>query len=747
MSEGVGGVQIAAVSGVIELTDLYSGTLNLVENACKLFAEDTVATFGAVGIAATLVAGTFAAIGVAAAEMGSHGADINDVSSTLDHFAGSATNASLIMQQMRAGTKDTIDDFALMKDASKLLSAGVKLNAQDFGDLTSAAFVLQNRGLGSTKEMLDLISTAMVTGRTRSLAMKLGVVESTGAEEAYAKSLGVTKDQLSESGKAEAKRIEIMTMLKAAVKDAGQQERDFGEQLEATKAFFINVGDEIDKAVASSPLLTAGMKAVGAAFTDAWGDSTQTIVKTVVGFIETAAVDATYFANAMVETARVVHTAWSLIELPVVAVEAAIAGTIAMMKPASTEAQAWAASLRDELQAVKDGITGHSEFDKTLDSLGGTIDRVRDAMLHAKDAGNEMSEQQRIAKNNADMLAKAQRDLTQSSVDRQKVEEALWKVEEKSLKETADLWNTYFAIRTKGSGTSEDYARSQIEQTFNKQVAALDATDRNFSEHYKALRAVADITEQQLSSDWDSVKDTSVEALDQMAKKQENTYDEMISSSLHFSRDVLDAQRQKMIEAQDAARGLGKAWQEAQIAAKKATEDATAALVKQNAEAEKAYQLQLLLGAQQEVNYQNLTEKVNQTVTGYANNQPQFGLQGFGGQADALAKQGYSFEQIIYILENPGKPKPPAPGPRIPGYALGGQNLPGGLSVVGEDGPEIINIPQGSSVTPNSALGHYGGSPTVNITMHINGTGAQVADQVKTVVMQQLKQVRQFGAA
>ena len=57
-----------------------------------------------------------------------------------------------------------VDDFTLMKESAHLLSAGVQLTAADFGTLGSAAFILQNRGLGSTKEMLDLVSDAILLG-------------------------------------------------------------------------------------------------------------------------------------------------------------------------------------------------------------------------------------------------------------------------------------------------------------------------------------------------------------------------------------------------------------------------------------------------------------------------------------------------------------------------------------------------------------------------------------------------------
>lgn len=48
-------------------------------------------------------------------------------------------------------------------------------------------------------------------------------------------------------------------------------------------------------------------------------------------------------------------------------------------------------------------------------------------------------------------------------------------------------------------------------------------------------------------------------------------------------------------------------------------------------------------------------------------------------------------------------------GARVPGYAGGTRWHPGGLAVVGERGPELVNLPRGASVTPNGAWGGGGG--------------------------------------
>jgi hypothetical protein len=63
----------------------------------------------------------------------------------------------------------------------------------------------------------------------------------------------------------------------------------------------------------------------------------------------------------------------------------------------------------------------------------------------------------------------------------------------------------------------------------------------------------------------------------------------------------------------------------------------------------------------------------------------------------------------------------------IPAFANGTDYSPGGLALVGENGPELVNLPGGSSVIPHGALrGH------VNAPVYIDARGAQmgVAEQI-----------------
>lgn len=81
----------------------------------------------------------------------------------------------------------------------------------------------------------------------------------------------------------------------------------------------------------------------------------------------------------------------------------------------------------------------------------------------------------------------------------------------------------------------------------------------------------------------------------------------------------------------------------------------------------------------------------------------------------------------------------------IPGFADGVSNFGGGPAIVGERGPELVNLPRGSSVTPNSAIG---GVTNVNVSFNGVFTGnpqdmrrlsEMVADSLKDLANKQNK--------
>jgi hypothetical protein len=749
---------IGVVRGLIELQDDFTSKLGLAETALSNFTKANQESLVAVAGAAGLVTAAFGLAAAAVYNLGQRGADVNDVRETLEHFTGSVDAANTVLDNLRNGVKGTVSDFDLMKDSARLLSANVKLSTDDFGVLGQAAFVLQNRGLGGTKEMLGLVSDALVTGRTRALAMAVGVVDNTNAEEDYAKSLGVTKDQLSDAGKAEAKRLEVMRLLNAAVKDAGVQELDFGEKIEKAKASVQNYVDGLASAVAKSPALAAGFEVVKNAIAEAFGGSQQGAIDTTLGLIKKGVIAAVDFGIGMVEMARVVNAVWSGIKTVILGVETvavgigeAVVGTVALvlgaaaslpgasegLKLVAAEAKSTADNLHEMTNSLAAqtaeaarGVTGHSEFDKTLDKLGGTLFRVRDAVDAADASQKKNNETADVAASNAQKIARVQEQLKQSMIDRQKVEDELWKVEKKSLEETTQLWDQYFAERSKNTGTSFDEQKAAIQAWADNEVSKLDDSDKNWQQHYDAIQAVAQEKMKGVMMTWNEVRDKSIEGLEQQRDAAVNTYDQMLAGGLHFSRDVLDAQRAKIEDLKDAARGLGEEY-------KKAHELAAAEAEKQKKEldavelaARKAAQAARELSASFDVTSANIQQVASQMRLDV-------------NRVMGLAGKGFSFSEILAILSGQLAETSQPRGPRIQGFAEGGI-----VDVmVGEHGPEVARVPLGTAVYPTGTRPPSAGGGGDTHVWHVNGDGDAVARRVKQMLMTEVKLRRRAGLA
>lgn len=101
-----------------------------------------------------------------------------------------------------------------------------------------------------------------------------------------------------------------------------------------------------------------------------------------------------------------------------------------------------------------------------------------------------------------------------------------------------------------------------------------------------------------------------------------------------------------------------------------------------------------------------------------------------GNYAPKSGKQFSQFQQDTYLLAQlrnyfDGR-----------SYAGGGSNLPGGLALVGERGPELVNLPGGSDVIPNHRLG-----TTVNLSVvfpHANMLDRGSAEMTVTILMERI---------
>lgn len=79
---------------------------------------------------------------------------------------------------------------------------------------------------------------------------------------------------------------------------------------------------------------------------------------------------------------------------------------------------------------------------------------------------------------------------------------------------------------------------------------------------------------------------------------------------------------------------------------------------------------------------------------------------------------------------------------KIPGFANGVRDFTGGLAVVGERGPELVNLPTGSSVIPNHNLSSFGGGDIVfNVSSRIDQLGNLI-----TAIDRERSRLRRVGA-
>lgn len=274
--------------------------LELVEEMKHGFGELQSATSGfelslkGVAEIAAVVATAVAAIGGAVVALGVKGADVNDVTAGFQRLAGGTEHAEEILSNMRAGIVNTIGDMELMTDANHLLAVGAVASAEDFGTLTTAAHVLSDQGFGSMQNMIQGVSMAMETGRTRRLALMGVTVDAKGAEAEFAATLGKTAAELSASEKLTADRTAIMEALERTVKKADDTSADFGDRIKSIGVFVENFTDELAGAIAKSPELMRAVDAIGNALMQAFGGDKEHVIETVVGWVNT-------FANAVTE--------------------------------------------------------------------------------------------------------------------------------------------------------------------------------------------------------------------------------------------------------------------------------------------------------------------------------------------------------------------------------------------------------------------------------------------------------------
>ncbi len=318
-------MDIGSLTGEITLEDHASSVLDNVTDKIKDWAIESESSLAKVALGFGVV--TAAVLGTAASitALGEKGSTLLGVETAFDHLAIAAgTTGDELRGSLSEGLKGTVDEMETMQSVQRLLVSGFKLTNDQALMLAQTARELGKAfGVDAASE-LETLSTALTTGRTRTLALQGVVVDVKKGEEEFAKSIGTTVDQLNAEGLLEGKRIAIMEGIKAKRDALGESELNFKERLLQTKAELEDWGDSLAKSVASSPQVLQAYDDIKNAVIKAFGGDSQDLLDTTTGLIDKFASLVSEYGPSIIQTfvdiwteirhiAEEIEKAWDLV--------------------------------------------------------------------------------------------------------------------------------------------------------------------------------------------------------------------------------------------------------------------------------------------------------------------------------------------------------------------------------------------------------------------------------------------------
>lgn len=296
------------------------------------------------------------------------------------------------------------------------------------------------------------------------------------------------------------------------------------------------------------------------------------------------------------------------------------------------------------------------------------------------------------------------------------------------------------AIRLQQGGTVRQQEIADLKAQEAAEIESLNhrniATDYNVALVREKYHALTD----GLGTDWKNLETISLATAEQERDDALKTYTYMTEHSDQFTRGALDRQLQKYRDLRDAATAQGRASADGQTEAEAATARQNKALDDQRKLTEAIAAANDALIRSRSASFDVTASNLGQTIT-----QSRFGGGSHVNEAFALAEEGYSYAEILAIMG--GGPKAKPIGPRIPGFQGGVENFGGGLALVGERGPELLNLPGGSDIIPAGRA--RGASVSITIHQYIAGVidgplARKLADATGAELINRMKLGRQL---
>lgn len=295
-------MDIGTLTGKIELEDQVTETLTHLSHKISEWAGELEGAFGAIAVGAGVVVGAITAITGSIIGLGAKGSVIQGVEEAFDHLAEQiGTTGEALRSGLLEGVHGTIDDMEAMRVSTRLLSSGIKLTEEDMKLIGQTAREMGKATGTDATQGLQVLNQALLTGQTR-LVRRYGIqVDVIKAETEFAKSIGVTREELNQAGKVEAARIAIFEGMREKLDRLGESELSFKERILQAEVAVEDWFDALAESVAKSPHVIAAWDAIAGALQKAFGTTSENLADALLSFFNSFSDAVAYFGPIVIE--------------------------------------------------------------------------------------------------------------------------------------------------------------------------------------------------------------------------------------------------------------------------------------------------------------------------------------------------------------------------------------------------------------------------------------------------------------
>jgi hypothetical protein len=766
-----GELHVGSLSGTVELEDKASSTLD------RLIAKTDQLAEG-MGHSAQSTLKTAEALFTAeaawhAAEKAAHlftetvkdltyeGAKIADVEHNFERLAESTGRlGETLIKDLREGTHGTITDFQLMQTANRDLAAGMNLTNEQFKTLSKGAFALAQATGTDVKNAMDTMNDAMLTGRTRSLALLTGKIDLAAAEDRFARSLGKTAENLTAEGKIEAARIAILESVGKATERLGEQTDGLDEKVDQARTTWKNFEEDLGKTIATSPVILKAFDDIGAILKEAFGDDKDALIKNIAHGIESVATATVTVVRVGVDLIKFLDATKGLL----IPIGTALATYVATTKAAELATVAFAASTKLmagglAAAATSAGTLGLAvgvftaayegmsfilrQFTKKQDEANAAVQKHNEEVMNASHAQEELGHKTETTTN---FIQESKQEMSKAAEEAKKLADidkqiaAVGKDWHETLRGmNNELVRNIEHLNKNGISMSDlqfkykltDAQVKALTEDMQANQKAMDEQTKKAKEQADALKELAG-----MSADWEDVvariPSKLVEAAEKYLKLGASI--ETVAKALGLTKPQVDAVKKAMDAAAASSDKLAGSLKDRTSQAALTAGHTVKTLAGEIISLDEALKRRAQ-GGSSEVTSANFQQSLNSYLTNGNNNPAGLGRQQYMDPY-RLASQGYSFQEVIQYAYSPHTGNlPPPHGPRIPGFREGGWGDFGEGTLAMLHGKEAI-VPLDKGIGAGDTYHFY-----------VNGTGREVARVVSEELMKRQKLRRKYGSA